>query len=107
MHVLVAQSGASQSAATNAVVWVVILIALVLGGAIAILLLRQKLLSRDVPGAADGSLIDQMRAMRDRGQMTDEEFDRLRKSMARKAAQRRAPDAQPPSGRRGAPPNAP
>ncbi|HYF15139.1 MAG TPA: SHOCT domain-containing protein [Phycisphaerales bacterium] len=107
MHALVAQSGASQSAATNAVVWVVVLMAAVLGGAIAILLLRRRLLSRDAPGAADGSMIDQMRAMRDRGQMTDEEFDRLRKAMARKAAQRRAAEAHPPPRRHGAPPNAP
>jgi len=39
--------------------------------------------------------------------MTDEEFDRLRKAMARKAAQRRAAEAHPPPRRHGAPPNAP
>src|SRR5437868_4412734 len=81
---LVAFASDAQSGSTRALIWIGALIAVTFMGGFIILAIRRRLLSKS--GAADdaSSLFDQLRAMRDRGQMTNEEFEAARRSMREK-----------------------
>lgn len=57
------------------------LIALCLIAGAAILIARRKLLTPEQSVADQGSLLDHMRGMRDRGEMTQAEFDQAKASM--------------------------
>jgi len=65
---------------------VVLLIGIVLIGAIVIFLLRRRLFRKDT--SADGAvgLMENLRHMRDSGQITPEEYDLTRKAMTRRAS---------------------
>lgn len=70
----------STSARNEALVWIGVLIGVVLVASVVILLLRRRLLGGDTAGAADVSrgLLDDLREARDRGDLTDEEFETAR-----------------------------
>ena len=65
----------SDQALSKLWVWIVILLAMVLAGAIVIFSLRRSLLSpKDDPTAHSGSLLGHLQDLHDRGEMSDEEF---------------------------------
>jgi hypothetical protein len=57
------------------------LIAVCLIAGAAILIARRKLLAPDNSASDQGSLLEQLRAMRDRGEMSQAEFDQAKQSM--------------------------
>lgn len=60
------------------------LIALCLIAGAAILIARRKLLSPDQSAVDQGSLLDQLRGMRDRGEMSQAEYDQTKAAMLSK-----------------------
>lgn len=73
---------------TRVVVWVGVLIAIMIVGGVGILMLRRRLLSKESESAASTGLLDTLRAMRDRGEISPEEFDKARQAMVAKLAGR-------------------
>jgi len=84
---LLSQSG---NARERVVVVTGILIALCLVGGTAILLLRRRLFQKENDDAVAGSLFEQLRAMRDRGEISPEEFEQTRQSMIRRVKEKSA-----------------
>lgn len=79
------QSGGA--GATQALFWIGVLIAAVLVASVGVLLLRRRLFSRGGDAGGDpGSILESMRAMRDRGEMSAEEFERARAALVRRAS---------------------
>lgn len=83
-HFCLAQ--ATKSTQMDAVVWVAALIVLAIVGGLFILWVRRRTLGDASDGGGSGSLMDDLRAMRDRGEITAEEFDATRKAMSRRLA---------------------
>lgn len=74
------------------------LIVLALIGGVAVLLARRRMLAKDAAVADQGGLLDDLRKMRDTGQISPEEFDAARKSIAAKLKGEARPAAvRPPS----------
>lgn len=67
------------------VTWVLVLILAVMALGVAVMVVRRKVLAKEASGADAAGLMESMRRMRDSGQITREEFDAMRRSMARKA----------------------
>lgn len=61
-----------------------LIVAAMVGGVV-IMAVRRRMLSRD-SGAADGSLMDSLRRMRDRGEMSGEEYESTVRTIAKRAA---------------------
>lgn len=80
-----AQSATTKATQGDVVLWVAILIVVAFVGGIAILLVRKRLLAKDHPAAA-GSLMDEIRGMLERGEITQAEFDATRRAMVKKLA---------------------
>lgn len=77
---LSAQPRGGRSSSTDVLLWVGVLIVVTLAGAILILAIRRRTLAG--PRTPDaGSLMDELRAMRDRGQMTPQEYDAAMSAM--------------------------
>lgn len=75
----------ANSPVSSVLLWVAVLIALLLAGALGVFALRRSILG-DRGGAADhGGLMEQMRRMVDRGEMTQDEFDLARRTIVQKA----------------------
>lgn len=72
------------------------LIGVCLAGGVAILLLRRRLLSRENSAAASATLMEQLRGMRDRGELSSEEFEKTRQAMIRKARGELGDGVKPP-----------
>lgn len=71
---------------------------------IVILVVRRRLFVKDHEMAASRSLMDQLREMRDRGEMSDEEYERTRKALANKvAAEFKKPSGNPAGPERASP----
>lgn len=79
------QNATTKATQGDVVLWVAILIVVAFAGGLAILWIRKRLLAKDHPAAA-GSLMDQLRGMLERGEMTQAEFDATRKAMVKKMA---------------------
>jgi len=86
---VLAQSGSG--GAGQALVWVGVLIGVVLVASIVVLFLRRRLFAKDTAGADPGSILESMRALRDSGRMTPEEYDRARETLVRRARGDAAP----------------
>lgn len=67
-------------------VWAAILLGAVLSGSILILSLRKKVFATQQPEHDPGTLMEQMREMERRGEISREEFDRVRRKLVEKAA---------------------
>jgi uncharacterized membrane protein len=80
-----AQSATTKATQGDIVLWVAVLVVIAFVGGILILWVRKKTLAKDHPAAA-GSLMDQLRTMLQRGEITQAEFDATRKAMVKKLA---------------------
>ena len=80
---MLAQSGAS---AGQAVVWIAVLIVVVIAAGIGVMVLRRRFPGSDRSPAGDpGSLLESLRAMRDSGEMSTDEFEQARAALLHKA----------------------
>jgi hypothetical protein len=61
-----------------------VLIAICLVGGAFILILRRRLFRKESDAAAAGSLFEQLRGMRDRGEISPAEFEKTRQAMIRR-----------------------
>jgi hypothetical protein len=77
--------------ATSVLTWAGLLIVAAVGLGLAILILRRYLLAKDIGGEAHVGLMESLRAMRDEGRISPEEFDIAKRRMAARAAGR-SPD---------------
>ena len=74
------------AANTDVLFWAAILIGAVLSGSFLILSLRKKVFASPDVENDPGSLMEQMRRMEKRGEISSEEFDRVRRKLVEKAA---------------------
>lgn len=74
------------AANTEILIWVAVLLGAVLSGSLLILSLRKKVFAQSRNDVDEGSLMEQMRAMERRGDISKEEFDRVRRKLVEKAA---------------------
>jgi uncharacterized membrane protein SpoIIM required for sporulation len=78
----------AMSPTTTILLWAGILIVLAMLGGFAITVVRRNMLGDHTPNDA-GSMMEQMRKMVDRGQMTQQEFDLARRKIVERAKQSR------------------
>ena len=86
----------STSSTSEALFWIGLLILVVLLGGIVVFWLRRRLFADDRASADPGSILESMRAMRDSGEMSDDEFRQARDALVRRASTRSG-DAPPPT----------
>lgn len=89
----IAQQGRSQASFW---LWLFVLIVVTVLAGIAIVVIRRRLLESDATESSPGTLMEDLRRMRDRGEITEEEYDRTRKAIAARAAGREPPPIPPP-----------
>lgn len=84
----------ANTAASSIVIWAIVLIAAVLVGAVGIFALRRSMFSDQITQADNAGLIEQMRRMVARGEMTQAEYDQAKRAIVEKAkAAREKPGA--------------
>jgi uncharacterized membrane protein len=83
---------ASSASSMSAVMWVGVLIVVAVVGGLAILYLRRRVLAEAGDADAQGGLMESLRAMRDSGEISQEEFDAARSSMLRRVKEQVAAD---------------
>jgi hypothetical protein len=76
----------------SAVMWVGVLIVVAVVGGLAILYLRRRVLAEAGDADAQGGLMESLRAMRDSGEISQQEFDAARSSMLRRVKEQVAAD---------------
>jgi uncharacterized membrane protein len=76
----------AQAAFVPVLWWVAALIGLVLAGAIVVMFLRRRLLAPTPP--TEAGMMESIRAMRARGEISQEEFEAVRASLAARLAHR-------------------
>lgn len=84
------------SPTSGVLLWVGILIVLAMLGGLAMLMVRRSMLGELPDAGADGGLMDRLRGMVERGEMTRAEFDQARRTIVRRAGARRAPAPEQP-----------
>lgn len=94
MWTVLAQSAKTKATQGEIVLWVAILIVTALLGGLLIMWVRRKILANNNP-AESASLMDQLRGMLARGEITQAEFDATRRSMVKKMAANKASPAAP------------
>lgn len=80
------------AANTDVLFWAAILIGAVLSGSFLILSLRKKVFASSPVEDDPGTLMEQMRRMEKRGEISTEEFNRVRRKLVEKAAGEKRPD---------------
>jgi hypothetical protein len=75
---------------TDLVVGLGAIIIIVLFAGLAVMAMRRRLLVKDSAAATQGRLMDDLRAMRDRGEITPDEYDAARATMAARLSGRPA-----------------
>jgi hypothetical protein len=83
---------ASSASSMSAVMWVGVLIVVAVVGGLAILYLRRRVLAEAGDADAQGGLMESLRAMRDSGEISQQEFDAARSSMLRRVKEQVAAD---------------
>jgi len=78
----------AQAATNDVLFWVALLLGAVLAASVAILALRKSLFAPEAKAEDPGSLMDQVRAMRERGEISEAEYDQVRRKLVAKAASR-------------------
>jgi hypothetical protein len=81
---IIPASLAQMSMETQAVLWTLAVIGLTLVGAVVVMLLRRRIFTSGLD--APGTMLDDLRASRDRGEMTDEEYAAARQAIVRKVS---------------------
>lgn len=71
---------------TKLLIWIGIFIVAVVILGVAIMLVRRRVLGNEDSRAGEQGFFDELRAMRDSGKMTEEEYDLARKSLAARLA---------------------
>lgn len=66
---------------TSVMLWLGILIVVTIAGGLAVLAIRRRVLGRGSETEDQGTLMDSLRGMRDRGEMTPEEFEAAKRAM--------------------------
>ncbi len=89
---LAQQGGRSQSAFW---LWLFILIAATMLAGVIILIVRRRLLEDPASGGGGATMTEELRGMRDRGEISEAEYDQMRKSIAARAAGREPPEGSP------------
>jgi hypothetical protein len=84
---VLAQSGGSGTG--EVLIWVAVLIGLILIASIAVLILRRRLFAPDTSDDHGASMMETLRRMRDRGEISDAEFEKTRTVMIERATRRR------------------
>lgn len=87
VDVLLAQAGRSGGDMGQFLVWVGILIIVVVIGTIVLLLIRRKMETQRGEDPGGFTTMEDMRAMVDRGEMSKEEYEQVRKAMIEKIQQ--------------------
>ncbi|HEX8876206.1 MAG TPA: SHOCT domain-containing protein [Phycisphaerales bacterium] len=86
---LASPSSLAAQAPSNSILLVAgLLIVVVLIASIAVLALRKRLFAPPENGTDPGSLMDQVRAMHERGEISQDEYDRVRRRLVAQAASR-------------------
>lgn len=83
---LAATTAATEGGAPRVLAWVVVLIAMVLSGAVAVLLIRRRVLGGQSVSDGTEGLMQSLRRLRDEGRMTHEEYEAARRSMAKRVS---------------------
>lgn len=78
---IIAQSAPTKGDILPVMGWLGLLIVVTVVGGLVVLALRKRMLAKASPAADEASLMDSLRAMRDRGEMTSEEFEATRRAM--------------------------
>ena len=87
LHVHAILHAAPAGVASNDVLfWAGVLIVRVLAGAVAVMMVRRRLLQGESSVDASEGLLDSMRLLRDSGEMSAAEFEAARKSMAERVS---------------------
>lgn len=96
-HLLaIAQTQPPDTRTTHLVLAIAALIAAVMLLGLIIMVMRKRLLARDNAADAGRSFMEDLRRMRDRGEITQDEFDSTRRRIIERARRRPEP---PPKGR--------
>jgi hypothetical protein len=75
------------SATGGVFLWVAILIAVILVGFVLLMWLKRRIFTADAAQEQSGGLMDNLRQMRDSGQISKEEYDATRKAMIARMSQ--------------------
>lgn len=81
----------ANSPVTSVLFWAGVLIVLVLVGAIVIFAMRRSVLGDRGAGPDNSGMMEQMRRMVEKGEMTQEEYDRARRAIVQRAKRPRSP----------------
>lgn len=73
------------SSTTSVLIWVGVLIVIAMLGGLVMLAIRRRMFSESDSGADEG-LMEQLRRMVERGEITQEEFDRTRRKIVERAS---------------------
>jgi hypothetical protein len=82
----------TSASSMSAVLWVGVLIVVAVVGGLAILYIRRRVLAEASDADAQGGLMESLRAMRDSGEISQQEFDAARSSMLRRVKEQVAAD---------------
>lgn len=105
---LLAQSGNTKATQGDVVLWVAVLIVTAFLGGLVIMWVRKKLLAKERPSDA-GTMMEQLRDMLARGEITQHEFDATKRAMVKRLKDRGTgpvasqPPAEPPVVRKSLP----
>lgn len=93
--------GSRGGAATSieVVLWAGILIVVVIAGGTLVMFLRRRLLGKDAGDGGGGLMLDDLRAMRKRGELSEEEFQAAKDALTARLTGRPAPRPPAPRGR--------
>lgn len=81
----------SSKSSTQALLYIGIIIFVTIAGGFIVLMMRRRLLSPQDASADHAGIMDSLRAMRDRGELSQAEFEAARRSMIEKAMSRKTP----------------
>lgn len=88
----------AQSGVGSAVIWAGVMVLALLAGTVVLYLLRRRLFSRDDSAADSGLTLHDLRTMRGRGDISEEEFEAAKKIVLAGSADGAAPGRNPITG---------
>lgn len=81
---------------TQLLLWIGVVIAVLIGASFGVMWYRARVLGKDQPDT-QGGMLDELRAMRDRGELSPEEFDAAKHAMVSRLTGK-SPPAKPAAG---------